>query len=127
MKTFPAEFLNVDLDIKSSFDPAAIVKAWNNRVHPMHTDKHGRQYWLRLSLALQPKAQPTRLRVLRSWSAIFRRESEASGRRRPARNLTSEVQAGFSEVRANGCWNRTCAGRLLTWARKYDLRCIRHC
>jgi hypothetical protein len=56
MKTFPAEFLNIDLEIKSNFDPAVIVNAWENRVFPMHTDKRGRQYWLRLSLALQPKS-----------------------------------------------------------------------
>lgn len=102
MKTFPAEFLNIDLDIKSNFDPAAIVKAWKNRVFPMHIDKQGRQYWLRLSLALQPKSPTDAItrfaKLVRDLPSRERRLwAEAS-----LKEFDIGIQAGFE--RGSGEW-----------------------
>ena len=55
MKTFPAEFLNVDFDIKSKTNLAILLEAWNTRVIG-DVDRLGRRYWLRLSLFPQPKS-----------------------------------------------------------------------
>jgi hypothetical protein len=51
MKSTPAEFLNVDLDLKSVRDPRPLLEAWGHRVIPIHEDKVGRRHWLRLELA----------------------------------------------------------------------------
>lgn len=102
MKTFPAEFLNIDLDIKSNSDPAVIAKAWENRVVPMHTDKLGRQHWLRLSLGLQPKS-PTD--AIRRFAKLVR-ELPPPGRSAWAKASSKEfdigIQAGFE--RGSGEW-----------------------
>ena len=55
METFPAEFLNVDFDIKSNTDPAILEEAWGARVIGIHSARLGRRYWLRLSLFRQPR------------------------------------------------------------------------
>jgi hypothetical protein len=102
MKTFPAEFLNVDLDIKSNFDPAAIVKAWNNRVHPMHTDKHGRQYWLRLSLALQPKSPTDAITRFAKLVGDLPPRERSLWTKASCKEFDIGVQAGFE--RGSGEW-----------------------
>lgn len=95
MKTFPAEFLNVDLEIRSTSDPAAIAKAWENRVIPMHADKVGRQHWLRLCLVSQPKS-PTA--AIRHFAKLVR-DLPPRGRRAWAQASSKEfdigIQAGF--------------------------------
>jgi hypothetical protein len=61
LKTFPAEFLNVDLDIKSRVDPRILVEAWGNQVIP-HLDKLGRRHWLRMMLASGPESPSDAIR-----------------------------------------------------------------
>ena len=53
MKKIAAQFLNVDLDLKSSADPSTLVKAWTNRVLSIHLGKNGRRHWVRFELAAQ--------------------------------------------------------------------------
>jgi hypothetical protein len=55
VKIIPAEFINVDLDLKSNSDPKPLLEAWGNRVIPIHVDKDGRRHWVRLTLTRQPK------------------------------------------------------------------------
>ena len=55
MKTVRSEFLNVDLDVKSTVDPAPLRAALEKRLHSMHApDRDGRRYWIRMTLARQP-------------------------------------------------------------------------
>jgi len=100
MKTFPAEFLNVDFDIKSKTDPAILVEAWGTRVM---ADSHrlGRRYWLRLFLFPQPKSPN---------DAIRRFAKLVGGLSSPARMVWEQaskeidigIQAGFE--RRSGEW-----------------------
>lgn len=62
MKTFPAEFRNVDLDIKYNFDLGVLMEAWNRRVRQMHADRLGRRYWLRLTLPDDPQSSAQAIR-----------------------------------------------------------------
>ncbi len=102
MKTFPAAFLNVDLDIKSNSDPALIAKAWENRVIRMHAPKVGRQHWLRFALTFQPKT-PTA--AIRHFAKLVR-GLPPRGRRAWAQAASKEfdvgIQAGFE--RRSGEW-----------------------
>jgi hypothetical protein len=56
MKTFSAEFLNVDLDLKSRTNPAALVRAWSGHVLTQDVGKSGGRHWLRFNLTFQPKS-----------------------------------------------------------------------
>jgi hypothetical protein len=102
MKTFPAEFLNIDLDIKSHFDPAAIVEAWKNRVVPMHADKHGRQYWLRLSLALQPKSPTDAITRFAKLVRDLPARERSLWAKASSKEFDIGIQAGFE--RGSGEW-----------------------
>lgn len=55
MKTTPAEFLNVDLDLKSAAALDALVTAWGSRVIPIHAARTRGRHWMRFMLAGQPK------------------------------------------------------------------------
>ncbi len=101
MKTFPAEFLNVDFDIKSNSDPAILMKAWGARAVMGDIDKLGRRYWLRLSLFPQPKNPSDAIRrfakLVRSLSPQARRVwAQAS------KEIDIGIQAGFE--RGSGEW-----------------------
>jgi hypothetical protein len=74
MKPFPAEFLNVDLDIESTSDPAAIARACGNRVTQMHWDKSVANIGCDCARRANPRAQPRRFGVLRSFFKTCRRE-----------------------------------------------------
>jgi len=77
MKTFPAEFLNVDLDIKSRVDPSILVEAWGNQAI-LNLDKWGRRHWLRIMLSYQPKS-PTE--AIRGFAMRAPRHRDQSFRR----------------------------------------------
>ena len=102
MKTFPAHFINVDLDIKSGSDPAVLAEALENRVIFMHADKIGRQHWLRLCLTLQPK-DPTA--AIRRFAKLVR-DLPPRARRAWVQAASKEfdigIQAGFE--RRSGEW-----------------------
>ena len=102
MKIFPAEFLNVDLDIKSKSDPAAIAKAWENRAVSIHTHKLGRQYWLRGALVFQPK-NPTD--AIRRFAKLVRDLPPGARRlwtKASSKEFDIGIQAGFE--RRSGEW-----------------------
>jgi hypothetical protein len=101
MKTFPAEFLNVDFDIKSKTDPAMLVEAWGARVIGIHTARLGRRYWLRLSLSPQPKSPNDAIRrfakLVRGLSSQARTVWTAA-----SKEIDIGIQAGFE--RRSGEW-----------------------
>ena len=92
-KTFPAEFLNVDLDVTSIADPGVLVEAWHNRVIQMHAGKRGRRHWLRLTLARQPNS-PTD--AIRSFTRLVQRlpRPAATIWARAAKEFDIGIQAG---------------------------------
>jgi hypothetical protein len=102
MKTFPADFLNVDLEIKSRFDPAVFETAWENRVIRLRADQIGRQHWLRLALTFQPK-NPTA--AIRRFAKLVQ-HLPPPARRAWVQATTKEfdigIQAGFE--RGSGEW-----------------------
>ena len=100
-KTFPAEFLNVDLDVKSKADPGSLVEAWHNRVIRMHADRLGRRHWLRLTLARHPKS-PTE--AIRSFAKLVQRLPRPAAMiwARAAKEFDIGIQAGFE--RRSGEW-----------------------
>ena len=100
MKTFPAEFLNVDLDIKSKVDPGILVEAWDNQVIP-HLDKWGRRHWLRIMLTSQPR-NPTE--AIRRFAKLVR-GLPTRGRTiwtQASKEFDIGIQAGFE--RRSGEW-----------------------
>jgi hypothetical protein len=101
MKTFPAEFLNVDFDIKSKTDPAILVEAWGARVIGIHTARLGRRYWLRLSLFPQPKS-PTD--AIRRFAKLVRGLSSQARTvwAQASKEIDIGIQAGFE--RRSGEW-----------------------
>jgi len=95
MKQFPAEFINVDLDIKSNADPAVFVEAWKHHVIPTHAGKLGRRHWLRLTLSAQPKTPAEAIRrftkLVRGLSKRDRDLWEKAG----SKEFDIGIQAGF--------------------------------
>jgi hypothetical protein len=49
------DFLNVDLDLKSTADLAPLLDAFGEKVMVLHAGRIGRKRWLRLMLTQQPK------------------------------------------------------------------------
>src|SRR5262245_12572196 len=98
MKTFPAKFLNVDLDIKSKLDHAVLVKAWRKtcvlQSLPMDTDKAGHRHWLRGMLPVGPR-NPTD--AIRRYAKLVRGLPEEARIvwDRASKELDIGVQAGF--------------------------------
>ena len=68
MKTFPGEFLNVDLDLKSRADPAALIQALGNRVLTVHYGRSASRHWLRFNVSIQPRT-PTE--AIRSFAKLI--------------------------------------------------------
>jgi hypothetical protein len=100
-KTFSAEFLNIDLDLKSSADPSPLVETWGRRVSTLHTDKLGRRHWLRLMLAKQPQTPAEAIR--RFASLVDQLPSEgATIWARAYKEFDIGIQAGFE--RRSGEW-----------------------
>jgi hypothetical protein len=100
MKTFPAEFLNVDFDIKSRTDPATLVEAWGARVMG-DIDRLGRRYWLRLSLFPQPKNPSD---AIRRFAKLVRGLSPQARTvwAQASKEIDIGIQAGFE--RGSGEW-----------------------
>jgi hypothetical protein len=101
MKTFPAEFLNVDLEIKSPVDPGPLVQAWDNQVFQLYADRLGRRHWLRLTLAAQPKSAGEAIRGFAKLVGRLPRPG-ATIWARAAKEFDIGVQAGFE--RRAGEW-----------------------
>jgi hypothetical protein len=94
VKRIPAEFLNVDLDLKSSVDLSPLAKAWSKRVIPIHTGKWGRRYWLRLAVMGQPKTPAEAIAGFSRLVAQLRGPARVVWTR-AAKELDIGVQAGF--------------------------------
>jgi hypothetical protein len=97
MRTFPAEFLNVDFDITSKTDPAILVEAWGARV----MGRLGRRYWLRLSLFPQPKNPSD---AIRRFAKLVRGLSPQARTvwAQASKEIDIGIQAGFE--RRSGEW-----------------------
>ena len=100
MKTFPAEFLNVDFDIKSKTDPAILVEAWDTHVLA-DTRRLGRRHWLRLSLFPQPKNPSD---AIRRFAKLVRGLSSQARTvwAQASKEIDIGIQAGFE--RRSGEW-----------------------
>ena len=55
MDDLRSEFLNVDLDLKSTADLAPLVRAFGRQVVTLHVGRVGRKHWVTLQLLPQPK------------------------------------------------------------------------
>jgi hypothetical protein len=82
MKSLPAEFLNVDLALKSRTDPNALIKDWEGRVLVQHVYKSTRGHWLHFNLRFQPKNPSV---VIRRFAKLTNRLSL------PARRIWSRA------------------------------------
>jgi hypothetical protein len=101
MRTFSAEFLNVDLEIKSTVDPGPLVQAWDDQVFQLYADRLGRRHWLRLTLAAQPKSPSDAIRRFAKLVDRLPRQG-ATIWARAAKEFDIGVQAGFE--RRAGEW-----------------------
>jgi hypothetical protein len=94
MQTFPGEFLNVDLDLKSRADPAALVKAWRRRVLTTQHEKSGGRHWVRFNLMVQPKGPADAIkryaRLIKALPSPARRIWTGA-----SKELDIGIQAGF--------------------------------
>ena len=100
MRTFPAEFLNVDFDIKSKTNLAILLEPWNTRVIG-EVDRLGRRYWLRFSLFPQPKSPND---AIRRFAKLVQGLSP-QGRTvwaQASKEIDIGIQAGFE--RRSGEW-----------------------
>ena len=94
MKTIRAEFITVDLDLKSARDLTPLLEAWGNRAIRTHDGRTGRRYWMRFVLARSTKDPAgailafNRL-VQRLPKNALRRWNEAS------KEFDVGIQAGF--------------------------------
>ena len=95
MKTIPAEFLNVDLDLKSAADPGLLLEVWGNRVVPLHIDRIGRRHWLRLSLSGQPTSPGQAILRFCDLVRALPGDARALWQKAASREFDIGVQAGF--------------------------------
>ena len=101
MKRFPGEFLNVDLDLRSRADPAALVQALGSRVLTAHHGRSGGRHWLRFNLSAQPKTPTEAIRrfakLINALPSSARRIWTAA-----SKEMDIGIQAGFE--RGSGEW-----------------------
>lgn len=102
MKTFRAEFVNVDLDIKSFSDLSVIVTAWDNRVIPNYLDNSSRQHWLRVMLTSDPKSPADAIRRFAKLVRGLPKRARTTWAQATSKEFDIGIQAGY-EARA-GEW-----------------------
>lgn len=93
MQSLTAEFLNVDLDLKSRTDPAALMTEWHGRVLAQHLSKSAGAHWLHVSLPFQPKNPGD---AIRGFAKLTSRLSSRARRiwSRASKELDIGIQAG---------------------------------
>ena len=102
MQRVPGEFLNVDLDLKSRADPAALVKAWARRVLTTRLEKSGGRHWLRFNLTVQPKSPSE---AIKRYAKLINELPSPARRiwKHASKELDIGIQAGFERGPANRC------------------------
>ena len=107
MKNIAAQFINVDLDLKSSASLSPLLEAWSDRVSDLYTpEKDGRKHWLRLGLHSQP-ADPERgilefCRLVR----LLRGAGRAAWQKASSREFDIGIQAGMESRAAEWVLSR---------------------
>lgn len=104
MNSFPAEFLNVDLDLKSRTDPTALITEWDGRVLVQHVNKAPGKYWVHFALPLQPKNPGD---AIRRFAKLTSRLSLPAQRiwSRASKEMDIGIQAGrVRSERASAEW-----------------------
>jgi hypothetical protein len=93
--TFPAEFINVDLDIKSRSDLSGLVEAWRDRLILNYLDNSRNKHWLRVFLTSEPKS-PTE--AIRQFARLIRglpRQARTTWTRAASKEFDIGIQAGY--------------------------------
>jgi hypothetical protein len=96
VKIIPAEFLNVDLDLKSIRDPKPLLEAWGHRVMTIHQERIGRRHWLRLMLMTQPKSPDEAIRRFCRLVESLPEAGRAVWDTAASKEFDVGIQAGFN-------------------------------
>jgi hypothetical protein len=107
VKNIAAQFINVDLDLKSSASLSPLLQAWSDRVSDVYTpEKDGRKHWLRLELHSQP-ADPER--GILEFCRLVRRlrgAARAAWQKASSREFDIGIQAGMERRSAEWVLSR---------------------
>jgi hypothetical protein len=107
VKNIAAQFINVDLDLKSSASLSPLLQAWSDRVSDLYTpEKDGRKHWLRLALHSQP-ADPER--GILEFCRLVRRlrgAARAAWQKASSREFDIGIQAGMERRSAEWVLSR---------------------
>jgi Protein of unknown function (DUF2442) len=107
VKHIAAQFINVDLDLKSSASLSPLLEAWSDRASELYTpEKDGRKHWLRLEPHSQP-ADPER--GILEFCRLVRRlrgAARAAWQRASSREFDIGIQAGMERRSAEWVLSR---------------------
>src|SRR3712207_6063438 len=87
-------FLNVDLDLSSHQDLAALAAALRSRLIALHVGRIRKQYWARLELRTQPRNPDVAIRRLVAAIERLPPQQRASWKRAMTRDFNIGIQAG---------------------------------
>ena len=93
MSSAPAQFLNVDLDLKSRTDPTALVEEWEGLLIVQRVKQSTRGHWVRFHLPFPPRDPGD---AVRAFAKLTRRLPSPAERiwSRASKELDIGFQAG---------------------------------
>jgi hypothetical protein len=94
-KTFPSEFIAVDLDIKSRSDLSILVNAWDKRAILDYLDNSRNRHWLRVFLTSQPKSPTDAVRRFAKLIHGLPRQARTVWTRATSKEFDIGIQAGY--------------------------------
>jgi hypothetical protein len=97
-KTFPAQFIGVDLDIKSRADLSVLAQAWDKLAVVNYLDNSARKHWLRVLLTSQPKNPAEAVRLFAKLVLGLPRQARATWTRARSKEFDIGIQAGHAPV-----------------------------
>jgi hypothetical protein len=94
-KTFPAQFIAVDLDIKSRSDLSVLVREWENRASLQYVDNSSNRHWLRVHLYSEPKDPAEGIRRFARLVRGLPRQARTTWARASSKEFDVGIQAGY--------------------------------
>jgi Protein of unknown function (DUF2442) len=107
VKNVAAQFINVDLDLKSSAPLSPLLEAWSDRASALYTpEKDGRKHWLRLELHSQPTDPERGILEFCRLVRRLRGAARAAWQKASSREFDCGIQAGMERRSAEWVLSR---------------------